>query len=210
MKNEKETLGLYAQATDDCRPFFEHPFEQGDFVYGTDEKSMIRVSKCVISGCYDTHNTPSCKHLFNIQDFDEYVVNLKDLEELYASVELIPEVKVSESKTVCDECGGYGVVDWEYGTFTKEMECPYCEGEGYTYEEKQEPTGKMIKDPNQLLLLNDRSFRAEQIKKLIDTMELQSVYGITMRVNRDYLLNAVLFNFNISIDVLLMPTYKND
>lgn len=209
MNNEKEILGVYARRTSD-RPTFEFPFEQDNFVYATDGKSMIRVSKAVISYSYDQQKSPNCKHLFNIQDFDEYVVNIKELTDLYSKVELIPEINDSKSKVVCCECGGDGVVDWEYGTFTKEFECPYCDGEGYTYEDKPEPTGKMIKDPKQLLILNDRSFRSEQIKKLIDAMELQCVYNITMRINRYYLLNAVLFNLNISIDVLLMPAYNND
>lgn len=206
MKNEKEILRLYACGTHD-RPYLENPFVQNGYVYATDGTCLIRVSKVNIDRCYDIQDIPNCKQLFDIQDCSVYVVNIKELQDLLLRADLVPEMKESESRIMCDECGGEGVVDWEYDTFTKEFDCPYCDGEGYLNKENVEATGNMIRNPKHVLFLNGRSFILHHIEKLIKTMELMCLNSATMRFTKKARFNAVLFNLDINTDVLIMPSY---
>ena len=119
---------------------------------------------------------------------------------------MIAEYKESEKKK-CTECNGGGQVEWEYKDWTKMLDCPKCDGEGYE-EGKLEPTGNMIKDPSFLVRIGNRNFKLDNIVKLLTTMEfLESDYVILK--SRESVYENVVFAINEDVSVTMMPIYKD-
>ncbi|HEX4888562.1 MAG TPA: hypothetical protein VFV37_10995 [Luteibaculaceae bacterium] len=83
---------------------------------------------------------------------------LTGLKQLLDSPPMVDEVQHFE----CEECGGRGEVDWKYNGFTKQMNCPVCEGDAY-HEVK---TGKQIPDKYYAIKIKDHAMSAKYLAML--------------------------------------------
>lgn len=204
MKNESDVFSLYT-AADSLRPALMNPFVEGTYAYAADGHILIRVNKAIVNGEYTTHEkSPGCQKLF-MGTNKEFVIKFSELEQKLSQVELIEELRQIGEDIECDECEGCGEVTWEYKRWSEDFKCPVCEGTGYLKRSKKVPTGKMIPNLGKSINLDVKSFKARYIKTLVDTMSLLDIREITMKYNIGYKYEAVIFNFNTDIDVLLMP-----
>ena len=203
MKNEKQVFELYV-SNDKLRPVMNAPFIQNGCVCATNGHALIRVAKSETKEEYAHSAKPNCNAVF-LKTKKEEVITFKRLEELLAEVEQVEETKQVGKSIECEECEGTGEVSWEYKRWTENDECPVCDGSGYSSEVKHIPTGKMIPNPQEAILLGDKTFRAGYVSVLAKTMELMEIYSVVMKYNEKKPYEQAVFNFNINTDVLLMP-----
>lgn len=203
MENESKIFDMYV-GCDKIRPVFNTPFAQGEYVYASDGHILIRVMRCATNGSYNHSDKPGCSILF-IETREELPITIQQLEKLISGVEKVEETKTVGEDIECKECEGFGVVEWEYEEWTKDFDCPACDGSGYSSESKKVPTGRMIPDPYAVIKLGCKTFMAEYIHTIAKTLEFLGINEIKMRYNSVSPHEQVVFNFSKEIDVLLMP-----
>lgn len=201
MKNEKEILRMYV-GSDKLQPYCLNPFIQKGYAVATNFHILIRVKEDVIDHQYDYYEKPNIQSVFP-ETREEKVLNLKDINNLLSEVENIPEeIKVGED-VECPECEGSGTVTWDYKRYSEEFDCPVCNGTGYSSYAKYVPTGKIIPNPNEFVLICGKRFRVKYISILKKTMELMDIAQIVMKYN-DRPFEAAIFYFDENTEVLLM------
>lgn len=200
MKNEKEIFELYV----DLQSVMNAPFIQDGFVYATNGQVLIRTAKSETNGTYAHSQTPKCSSVF-IYTNKELVITARELEKLLSEVEQEEETRKVGEDIECRECKGTGEVTWEYERWTKEDECPVCDGSGYSSQAKYVPTGKMIPNMYAPIHIGDKTFKSQYVITLLKTMNLMGVSSVVMKYNEGEPYEQVVFNFNINTDVLIMP-----
>jgi hypothetical protein len=132
----QEAFSLF-YGKDNLRPAFDNPLIWKDKVYATDAHVLIIVDKDEIDFEWKNEHkghdlttilpTPNISEILNIPDLEQY--------------KTADELKAIGEDVECLECHGEGEVEWEYGRWTKDMDCPKCDGDGYESEAKMMPTG---------------------------------------------------------------------
>jgi hypothetical protein len=208
MNNEKQLFDMYVVA-DEFGTILTAPFIQNGYVYASDRRILIRIRESAVKEAHKIHsrNPANCSSFF-METRKEKAITLRQLETLLLAVEQIAEIKTVSENIKCEECEGDGYVVWGYEDWEKRGRCPACDGDGYTSETKEVPTGRMIPDPYAAIKLGDKTFRADYIQIIVNTMKLLEVHKITMQYNGNSPLEQAVFNFNADIDVLLMPYNK--
>lgn len=193
-------LNLYT-SRDDMRQRYLKPFIQGGCTIATDGFSVIKING-VIDG-YNELDSPNAVALFSNKG--EFVNNI-DVDSIKNIIENIPlEVEFSETEqiTECDECCGSGEVDWEYKSWTKDMDCPKCDGEGVINVTERTPTGRMIRDQNKFIQVCGHSLRVKDLEALVAT----SIFFKSNLINLCRLSHNVL-NFEINRDVEVLISLR--
>lgn len=130
MNNEKELLNLYT-AKDDYRPVLQHPFLQDGKVCATDGYMLIRIDAAKCDGEYSDKpeglTPPITAPVIPTPNTSEPLTR----QQLEEALRQAPE----EESRKCPDCGGSGLVQWEYTSkigerHTRYEECPVCDGSG--------------------------------------------------------------------------------
>ena len=184
-------------------PRLQNPFEQNGKFYATDRYVLIRCdsidfefkNEYVAPTVEPLIPKPNRRELIDFRqvDFEKY----KTIDELS---------KVGED-VICSDCNGDGEVEWEYEGYTREFECPVCDGSGYSSECKYLPTGVKIVG-NATIKLYDALLDIKYFYKL---KELQELTGCDVYlVNYTFPTKAILFSCG-EFEVIIMPlTYNGD
>ena len=190
--DEKELLGLFLAV-------YADPYLKDGYVCATNGYSLIRVKANVLSGEY----APTDKmDLLIPEDNCDYLITDKDIEEAFAGVPHEEEIRKISDEVECPECGGYGVVDWEYtdrkGNFYNyEHDCPVCKGRGSIGGET-EKTGRMIPDRYASIGVGNNCLKAEEVQILLDAMKLIGVTEVHL-VAQEERLSVFRMDENISV-----------
>lgn len=210
MKNDKihtqnDILNMYVDS-EGKRPDFVNPFFQGNYVCATNGHVLLKVNKQIVSSEYKELDKPNCLKFFKTLNNEEKI-SLNYLKELLSKVELVDETKEVGQDVECSECDGEGVVEWEYKRWTRDLDCPVCDGEGYSSTVKQVPTGKKIRDPNDVLLIGNHNLKVQYVEKIVDTMIFFDLDEVTIKYNNDPKC-YVIFVFSQDMEALIMPYLK--
>lgn len=126
MKNYNEILEKHA-SKDKHRIFITKPFLLNGKACATDAYRMIWVDEKLTSG-YE-----KLKENINIENvIPNPNCNIKlDVKEIREAIEKAPLVdEMIDDTEECKECDGFGEVEWEYGGYTNDFDCPVCDGDG--------------------------------------------------------------------------------
>lgn len=86
-------------------------------------------------------------------------------------LEKIPKIKeVIKEPIECTECNGTGEVEWVYGSYTNDDDCPVCNGRGEKGTKKVE-TGQMIFDYSNVVKIGDYYFFPDSLEDLFMVSE---------------------------------------
>ena len=194
---------------EDIRPALQSPFPFGDSVWATNTNVMLRVSKerldgdyPVVEGCPNPHaSLEGCKPNFG------GTLTIEKLKQALAKCPQVKEVVTIVPEHACAECGGEGEVDWEYTTkdglrYCQEFECPMCEGAGII-SAKRMATGRDIPSSHYLLKVNGVLIQAQNIQKMVDTMELLGS-ETAVHIVRQYDNRVNVFCIDAGIDFICM------
>lgn len=197
MKNEKEILEMYVGRR------YPNPIKQREYVFATDGHILIKINESDIEGEYVSSDKPNAEYVL-IETRNSKTLSIGFIDKLLSDVEKVEDVKYIGEDVECKECNGEGTVLWEYMSYTKEFDCPVCNGTGYESYKKEVPTGKMIPAPEEIVLICGKRFKVRYLSILKRTMELMDITEITMRYN-NVPLEQALFCFGENTEVLLMP-----
>lgn len=207
MKTIDNILNLYVAK--DGREMLQNPFIQDGYVYASNGHIMIRVKddSLLDNPMYGEQSKPQSSHLFDGME-DAGTITISDILELKNKVELIDELELDGENVKCDECDGWGEVEWEYDRWTKDFDCPACDGTGYSDKEIYNPTGRKITDPEGGIFIVDRHFKVKLVNALLETMEFFNV-DVAKIQRKQSQSSQMLFHLNDNVTVLLMPFLKN-
>lgn len=140
---DKEKIFKLFTGKDELRPVFDEPFIVGEYVYATDSRYLIMTDKKLIN--FDVKNQYNKFTREKMESIIPKTTKLKKLDidlNYFESLKTADEYENHEKRMNCDECDGFGVVDWEYNNYTREDDCPVCYGTGGRDESKMVKTGR--------------------------------------------------------------------
>lgn len=138
-KQLNEVFALFC-GKEEYRPVMHKPFEVDGFVYATDAHVLVRIIKDRYKLKLDNPHKPLnlSKISFDFVSSEKLKLNKKDFDKLKTKDEL-KEVGNIEK---CDSCDGFGEVEWEFESYTRDFDCPVCDGEGKIGKSEKIPTGE--------------------------------------------------------------------
>lgn len=108
------------------------PFLQNGYVYATDFHVLIRVHPRLSEVEYDENpKASSMSEPLCTDGMNSHIVKVSEISKLLQSIPKIEEMTAKRKSKKCEECGGEGMVEWEYKDYEEHFECPVCKGEGY-------------------------------------------------------------------------------
>lgn len=124
---------------DELRPNMHAPFEADGIVYATNAFSVIYTEKENCDFDYNENSIPRIKDVLPSQNNTNQLIELKlsEFEKYLTEI----ETSTKEESYECNECNGFGMVEWEYKYHHKESDCPVCEGVGVISKSIEIPTG---------------------------------------------------------------------
>lgn len=81
------------------------------------------------------------------------------------------EMQDETTSTPCKTCEGTGEVEWEFKHYSKDDDCPACDGHG-NFKRK---TGRQIPNPNRRVKIGSQHFKMNQISRLNDVANFLKV-----------------------------------
>lgn len=197
MKTELEkTFDLFV-GKDNLRPTMHTPFEFENYIYATDAHILIRVKK---EDCDFEITNPDflkCDDKIIPKENENIILSIPDFE-MYKTED---EYKVIQEEKECDTCHGSGEVEWEFENYTKDFDCPVCEGEGIEEEEKKAKTGKKTFGLT-AIKVKDTYFDIKLFNVLNDVKDYLG--GDITLISADKSFSPTMFRIGIC-EVLLMP-----
>ena len=132
MKNEKELLNLFTAPDLDYyyRPWCGKPFKQDGYICASDSHVLMRIKETLCEAEYeenpDGNKPPEVGKIVPERNIDKPLLK----RQLKKALD-----KTGKISTDCPECGGYGIVEWEYkdrhgDVHTHRGDCPICHGSG--------------------------------------------------------------------------------
>lgn len=203
MKNIIDEVLLLYVSREDHNPKYRIPFLRHPYIYATNGHILIRVNENIVQTKYDGSKL-NPESMFGLSNCD-HIITIDELKTLVSSpdIGMMDETTTTGKNIVCKECNGDGVVEWEYGRWSEDFDCPACGGSGYEESEKEVPTGNKIPDPCHPINLHNTHFRFMYIQMLIKTM--QSLGLSEIRLVRQEPDKGNLFVINEDIQVIIMP-----
>ena len=133
MKSEKELLDLFcSKSENEIRPVLHYPWLQDGYVCASDGRILIRIAETLCDGEYseepDGKKPPKVSEVIRQPNVCIPVTR----QMLETAISKTPK---EEKDRTCPECGGDGSVSYEYHDredvrWSKECECPCCDGTG--------------------------------------------------------------------------------
>lgn len=210
----KETIEqiLEMYVDENSKRGLNEPFLQDGYIYATNGYILLRSNNLLIkpNDHIKVLERPYCGNLFkNIPE--SYTITIEEINSMLINVPMIDETKSVGKNIMCKECQGEGIVEWEYKKWTKDFDCPVCDGEGYSETTKEICTGNQIRNPEHPLSILGKDFLTKYIEVLQKTILFFNVDTIKVGYNENLSLGT-LFRINENIDVLIMPclNYRNN
>ena len=182
------------------REWTQRPFTIGNNVYSTDGESIVKVPKEFVSTFVEFQKEEIVKRIlyfFNFKPQNLLTVNVQDLKDTIGKIPLIDECRNSDEDGKCKECDGRGEVEWEYEEYTKEMDCPICDGDGVIPDHKKEKTGRKIRSKGYFVDFNETIIRTCIIEQLINISCLLKVDEIEL-ISQTAPNNEIVFKVGIA------------
>ena len=196
MKTKLEQAFLLCVGHDELRPSLHKPFIQDGFIYATDANILIRCREEVCDFmATENLEAPNASAVIPRYNQDK-PFSLDD-----ATFE---NHKTTYEYEECDICGGVGRVDWEFQYYSKEDDCPECDGRGTS----RVSTGVKTFPLSSVVKINDSYIRIGLFYKLHMLHNL--IGGRLSVISQSESHRAVLFQVGIC-EILLMPLmYSKD
>jgi len=175
----KELLRMYVSADSLCEKLKE-PMRCGGHVFATDNVSAIIIQRDLVtdSGKYrDFSNKKGFKEKLFMGMNCNLRVTLGDIDDCLSKVPRIAEVIMEGEYVECSECNGTGEVEWEYRSmdgkhYNKDLDCPVCDGSGYSSKPQEVKTGAFVMDGDSIVLVRKVKIMASVLAKIRETMAL--------------------------------------
>ncbi len=211
MENIEKALNVVTNKEDQFRIWMQEPFNIGENVYSTDGYSIMKVpnnSVRVFNECTKPENAKVTLEYFDFKESKIMDIKLSDLKDAISKIPLIDECINADAEGKCTECEGEGEVEWEYESYTKDMDCPVCDGDGVITETKKEKTGRKIKAEGFFIDINISRLRTAMIEQLITIADLLKVETIKV-VSQTKPNTGVVFKVGIA-EIIMKPVLKTD
>lgn len=186
------------------REYLQEPIIKDDKVYATNRNILVAIDKknCDFTLINESISfTPD--HLFKESNINE-ILNIDSL--MFEKYKTKDEFKYVGKDVECSECKGKGMVEWKYGRWEREFECPNCYGIGLSERVQKRKTGiKTI--GNYYVKIKDCFFKMEHFYKIIQVRDL-----IGGEIRLIYITNPssqAIFNVGIC-KFVIMPTIAPD
>jgi len=196
----EEILNLFVGKRGDCNEWMEKPFTDLSKVMATNKISFVAVPKERV----ETHHIEligKTKGVYPCLHTCEKEITLHRLQEAMKQVPLVDELD-NHKAYKCKECNGFGQVEWQYGNYTDEDDCPKCNGDG-EFKTDRKPTGKKVYDPSKVIIIGDSKFNVLELELLKKTIELLKQDKFSL-VNQTQPKQASLFKIE-DVEILMMP-----
>lgn len=203
MKNEESFFKRFVYNGEFVnRDSLRKPFERDGYIYATNSRVMVRVAKNLCEESYKQQEHPKKLPTFSAGDCC-YKLDLKELVEVLKSIPSCETVAVSGKDAECDECEGYGRVEWTYENTNGEehrdyFDCPICDGKGKV-------ATKEFYREERSVSINGVPFNAGLLCNIAEAMNdigLQS--AVVARLEKGS--QPMLIQFQDGIDVIIMPS----
>lgn len=165
IKNETELLEMFTNA-DGFRAFTYVPFLNPVYneVWATENHIIIRISPDRLNKHYEPVKGCEILKLPEALKPCHMSCTYKALRQALDVCPLVDEVVTEEHEEKCMECGGTGVVKWQYTdanlhTHYHDFDCPKCGRDGVIIHEKEIYTGKKVHDENAIVKIGNSFFR---------------------------------------------------
>jgi hypothetical protein len=211
MENIEKALKVVTNKENQFRIWMQEPFNIGKNVYSTDAHSIMKVpnnSVRVFDECAKPENAKLILDYFDFKKSDIMDIKVSELKDAISKIPLVDECMNADTEGKCTECEGKGEVEWEYESYTKDMDCPACDGEGVITETKKEKTGRKIKAEGYFIDINISRLRTVMIEQLIAIADLLNVEIIKV-VNQTKPNRGVYFKVGIA-EIVMMPVLLTD
>lgn len=189
-------------SNDPLKPVFHKPFVHQGLLCATDSHSMIYCDESL--GDFEVEVPLACPDIRGVIP----EVNCNRL--LITSREALAPLKTRPVFTTngvpefieCRHCNGEGQVDWEFDHYTKEGDCPYCQGQGETENNLFQKIATGEFEYEGVVLVSGCIFKASLFARLFS---VQSEFGTDIRMlSHNGIQKGTLF-FVDPVHVLIMP-----
>nr|DAJ68897.1 MAG TPA: protein of unknown function (DUF5351) [Caudoviricetes sp.] len=204
INNEQELFELFC-APDNIALFKQKPYyeTQCKKVFATDGRIAIMMNPSMLSESYEEIKKPVIYKVF--RDSVDGYFTLEALKKVLASFEMEEEQELKEEGRECEECQGFGEVEWEYRDQYGEIhfcyrDCPVCDGEGKA-EDVFESTGFMMPTDDSIVRIGKSFFRGIEAQKLLWTMEYFNVDKAEFSTSA----NSISFTLNNGVEIAVAP-----
>jgi predicted nucleic-acid-binding Zn-ribbon protein len=157
------------------RDWVNKPFQLDNLAISTNATELVFFEKSLLTVDLETceHKNPQ-KILEQIptEKNINFSLNITEIEKCLITVPIIDVTKEVGNDIVCSECKGDGQVEWEYERWSKDFDCPKCDGDGYESVSKSVPTGEKKLDDLYLIDVKSNRFSVRIIDKLLKVMKL--------------------------------------
>jgi hypothetical protein len=208
MENEKEIISVFLDKNSE-RDLYREPFKKGEWICATCGPALIAIDKNRCEGTYKVLDTPDVKQYLLMETNRQETLLLTELEKMMNTAERIEETVTFGENIKCTECNGSGEVEWDYKDFSRYFDCPVCNGSGYTSVSSKKKTGRIIPDPEFKIKLGNRLFRLAVLEKLVKTMQLMHSDSCIYKYSEESKPEAVLFQIDKDVTVVLVTTYPD-
>lgn len=192
--------------SDDLRDWMNKPFKMGDSIYATDASIIAKVSEKIVSGKYSGVDDKYIQLILPLFDFEPknlLTISIKEISEVISKVELVDEYLDTDTEGSCNECNGEGEVEWEYDIYTRDMDCPVCDGNGTITEEKRTKTGNKVLHVDLYIDIKVCRFSIAMISQLVLFAETVGVEEIEV-INQTFPNRVTVFKVG-EVELGLMP-----
>lgn len=203
-------LNLYI-GKDELRDWISKPFFIGKLAIATNTHELVFFDKKLSEIELDVCGNENPQLILNNipeQRNQQYKLNIVEIEEYLKNAPRVDILKTVGKDVKCTECEGEGQVEWEYERWTKEFDCPKCNGGGYESESRQVPTGEKEIDGLNLVDIKESRFSIKMIDRLIKVKNLLNENEITL-VFQEAENMANIFRIG-NVEILCMPMRKCD
>lgn len=121
-----------------------------------------------------------------------------------------PRIKeVIEKSVECTECNGWGEVEWTYGAYTDDDDCPVCNGTGEGLSKKVE-TGKMIFTFEYVVKIGNHYFYPDRLEDLLNVSETIDAHPQLLYQDESYEYKYTVFKIENAFFVLAPAKYDQE
>lgn len=203
--DERALLALFHDPDSD-RQDIRAPFLAGGYVCATDNHSLILIRPEACRGTYPSQNLDVLRFL-KPGKATPVTLTLADLRQAIAKVPGRKETRIVSPAVLCPECGGQGQVEWTRQTgeariYRRYFECPACRGTGNSREAIEQPTGRRIPAPFEIIGIRRQIFNARLLLVLCDAMELLGLDKATYTAGADRA--SAIFALTDQVTVILV------
>lgn len=204
METNKHVLGdVFALfiGKDKNYPVMHKPFEINGKAYATDAYTLIRTDKINIDFVLDNEHTPP--------DCDKFIPAVNTSLILNVTNEMLEPLKTEDEYEFigedieCETCKASGSVGWKFEDYTRDFDCPVCDGSGLSKMQRCRKTGRKTFG-KYVVNIKGRHFYVSQFYKLIQVRDILGgdieLIGYPSQIRA-----GVLFKVDVC-EILLMPT----